>query len=198
MGGLGSGRNAGFGAPTCEAFPFIDILQYSRNDVLSPGSRTEVFWTYCDEEIGSGKITAYESSIVLDWCFDGVDGNRTHHEEIELSFTQPHLGGRRPWFVCPACCSRRLKLYCGGRFLCRECLGLQYQSTRDSRPLRMVRRLNRLRRQLGGTVVAGELLPVRPKGMHQRTYHRLLERETELNDQIIKIEASLIRSKLAT
>ncbi len=162
MGGLGSGRVAGFGAPTCEAFPFIDILRYSQNDVLRPGSRTEVLWTYCDEEIGSGTITAHESSIVLDWYFDGVDRNWPHRKEIDLSFTEPPLGGRRPWFVCPECGSRRLKLYCGGRFLCRECLGLQYQSTRDSLPLRMVRRLNKLRRQLGGTVVAGELLQGRP------------------------------------
>ena len=72
MGGLGSGRNAGFGAPTCETFPFIDILQYSRDDVLQPGSRTKVYWTFRGEEIGSGTITAHEFSIVLDWCFDAV------------------------------------------------------------------------------------------------------------------------------
>jgi hypothetical protein len=145
-------------------------------------------------ELAGRTIEANATSIILVWRFDGVDRNKLHREDIGLSFTQPPLGGHRPWFVCPVCACRRLKLYCGEAFLCRECLGLQYQSTRDCRPLRLVRRLNDLRGQLGGVVVAGELLPTRPKGMHQRTFNRLLAREAELNDQINKIEASLLIS----
>lgn len=194
MGGLGSGRNAGFGAPTCEAFPSIDILQYARKGVLTQGCRTEVNWTYQGKEIGWGTVEADVTSITLVWRFDGVDDNKQHREEIGLSFTQPPLGGQRPWFVCPVCGCRRLKLYCGEAFLCRACLGLQYQSTRDSRPLRLVRRLNRLRGQLGGVVVAGELLPERPKGMHRRTYNRLVEQEVAVNGQITAIEQTLFCS----
>ena len=59
-----------------------------------------------------------------------ADGETTI-SQIELVTTRPHLGGERPWFVCPNCDRRVGKLY--GRpelkgFACRICLKLVYYS----------------------------------------------------------------------
>jgi len=50
---------------------------------------------------------------------------------VELTHTPANLDGRRPWFKCPGCRSRRAKLYKPLRrdhFRCRECHGLLYES----------------------------------------------------------------------
>lgn len=44
------------------------------------------------------------------------------------------FGGVRWWWACPDCGGRRAYLYLqAGRWSCRECLGLTYQSCQDSR-----------------------------------------------------------------
>ena len=53
---------------------------------------------------------------------------------VKIVYTLPHLGGKRPWFLCPHC-GRRVRMLYGGRyFLCRECHGLTYESRQRTRP----------------------------------------------------------------
>ncbi len=98
-----------------------------------------------------------------------------HHQkvEIDLDFTPVHLGGERPWFMCPSCGRRCLSLYWLGQFECRKCHDLVFQTASVDSLHRLEVRLDRVRSKLDGTVFAGAFIPRRPTGMHHRTYIRL-------------------------
>jgi len=62
----------------------------------------------------------------------GDDPASTHErwDQFALVCTRPNYGGRRWWFECPGCTSRRACIYlipCLYSY-CRECLGLTYES----------------------------------------------------------------------
>ena len=97
---------------------------------------------------------------------------------ILLDWTACNLGGKRPWFLCPGCGRRVAILYVGTLFQCRQCLNLTYQSQRECRLDRLLRRKDKIRKRLGwkeGTEYR------KPKGMHWKTYQRLV-REYEDTD----------------
>jgi hypothetical protein len=52
---------------------------------------------------------------------------------VGIERTPCHVGGSRPWFICPALgCGRRVAiLYGGGIFACRLCFQLAYASARE-------------------------------------------------------------------
>ena len=64
-------------------------------------------------------------------------------------------------------------LYGGRYFLCRRGHGLAYESTRESRGDRAVRKAQKVRMRLGGTANLLAPSPPTPQGMHWRTYERL-------------------------
>jgi hypothetical protein len=95
-------------------------------------------------------------------------------DRVPLAHTPCRYGGERVWFRCPGCLSRRAVLYnAGGLFRCRACHDLAYSSTREGAFARNRRRADALRRRLGGEPGPFSV-PGRPKGMHRRTYDRLL------------------------
>jgi hypothetical protein len=57
-------------------------------------------------------------------------------------------------------------------FTCRKCAGVAYQSTMGHRWDRSARRVEKLRARLEWQ--AGGTVPIRPRGMHERTYQRIL------------------------
>ena len=97
-------------------------------------------------------------------------------EPASLKRTACNFGGERPWFICPGVrCGRRVAiLYGPGKhFLCRHCYDLRYESQREDRASRALRRAQNIRKRLGGSANMLELFPEKPKGMHWRTYNRL-------------------------
>jgi hypothetical protein len=95
---------------------------------------------------------------------------------VALSWTACNFGGERPWFVCPgAGCSRRVAvLYGPGKyFLCRHCYDLRYESQREDKMHRALRRAQKIWEGLGGSANMMEPFPERPKGMHHDTYMRM-------------------------
>jgi hypothetical protein len=97
-------------------------------------------------------------------------------EPVPLSWTACNFGGERPWFICPgAGCGRKVAvLYRLGRyFLCRHCYDLVYESQREDKMYRALRRAQKIRNHLGGSANMMEPFPEKPKGMHWKTYERL-------------------------
>ena len=105
----------------------------------------------------------------------GSDGVTIEHGKgrtrVDLVYTDQHLGGRRPWFRCPACGRRCLRLYRRLESLaCRTCHDLAYASQHESREDRLRRRARSIRRRLGGSINLLEPFPERPKGMRRHVY----------------------------
>jgi hypothetical protein len=73
-------------------------------------------------------------------------------------------------------CGRRVAiLYGPGKyFLCRHCYDLRYESQREDKNNRALRRAQKIRTRLGGSANMMEPFPERPKGMHHDTYMGLL------------------------
>lgn len=107
-------------------------------------------------------------------------------------------GRVRPWFICPGTgCGRRVAiLYLGEQerhLLCRRCLQLAYPSQSESELLRARRRLDAARSRLGP---AGS---PRPKGMHKRTFLRLLreyERARQEQAALKRTEAGKLAARI--
>lgn len=98
---------------------------------------------------------------------------------INIETTGHSASLRRTWLCCPApsCGRRAVALYFRDGFFCRRCLNLTYPSQSRSRLQRLCAEYARLEQRIG--LVEGE--PVRPKGMHRRTYEPLAARARVLH-----------------
>lgn len=152
MGGFGSGRKSRFGTrPTVEGCLNIDVRQWAKLGYCHPEAAIAT----------NGKITQ------------------------AIAWTDCNYGGQRPWFVC-SCGRRSAKLYKNpnifrqtANYHCRQCLNLTYsscnasgdpQKTFDCRYVRIARQLKVRPVQYGFMLPP---FPIKPKGMHDRTYQRL-------------------------
>lgn len=101
---------------------------------------------------------------------------------INIETTGSRASLRRVWLCCPnpSCGRRVIALYLQSGFFCRHCLKLAYPSQSQSRIQRLYAEYARLERRVG--LVDGE--PVRPKGMHRRTFEPLAARARDLHAYI--------------
>jgi hypothetical protein len=98
-------------------------------------------------------------------------------QQVGISWTGVHFGGRRPWFICRGCMRRAALLYAPGElFQCRRCCGLVYASQQESLRDRSLSQAQKIRLRLGGSPSTFDLFPERPERMHRRTYDRLRAR----------------------
>jgi hypothetical protein len=76
-------------------------------------------------------------------------------QRVRIVWQPCRYGGQRPWLLCPACVGKVAVLYLGGAsafsFSCRRCAKLKYDSQRSGPRLRLMRKAQKLRRQLGGS-----------------------------------------------
>lgn len=97
---------------------------------------------------------------------------------IRLEAIPQHLGGKRHWFICPSWwCNRRCKtVYLrSGYFLCRKCQKLGYVTEQASKSDYPHHQINKIRARLGWTPGYLNGHEAKPKGMHWKTFHRLVE-----------------------
>jgi hypothetical protein len=75
-------------------------------------------------------------------------------------------------------CGRRVAvLYMGGEyFACRHCYNLAYKSQRETKANRSYRGADKVRNKLGWQLGIANPLEEKPKGMHWKTYNRLVNR----------------------
>ena len=183
MGGLGSGRSSGFGRRTVEGSLSLDCNKLHRDGCLREEYSGSYKWGVENDVVASISMHGHPDRLNLDYRIRDNDGLwQEISESVVIQRVPCRYGGSRPYFICPgivngcACGRRVVKLYGAGRyFRCRHCWGLGYASQREGIWDRSRRRRDKLRQRLGGRVNDDGLLPVRPKGMWQRTYVRLSE-----------------------
>lgn len=109
---------------------------------------------------------------------DYGDACERHDYPVRLLSQPCHYGGHREWFACPARgCGRRVaKLYGGRIFACRHCYQLAYSSQREASFQRCQRRADAIKERLGWADDPELMAGMKPKGMHWRTYHRLVDK----------------------
>ena len=168
MGGPGSGRR--WQVPkrrAAESLERWDVREEARKWPLKPGESVSRGGRWCDGE----------------W----------RPQWIMLSFTPCHFGGMRPWFDCPGCGRRVAVLYrSSSEWFCRNCLGLTYRSSQESRVDRAFRQAHKLRRRLDDGASLLPPTPLRPPRMHWRTYWRLRLRLAEaVNEALLRGAASI-------
>ena len=179
MGGVGSGRRWHYGAKdTTEGYRSIDVRRWKRDGLLTPGHAFGWQWSRHGEIFASIRVRTETDRVILTYRHRNRGEEEWQDESypVYLDWTPCHLGGERPWFLCPARgCGRRVAiLYGGGIFACRHCYQLAYPSQREVAYDRAARQADKIRERLGWE--QGILNPKgweKPKGMHWRTFERL-------------------------
>ena len=207
MGGFGSGRHPWSSRDTVEDLPFFGIKDWVAKGLIRPGKTFPLIWPGEDgrpeasidiliEKASSvypalaGLLPA-DSSVpdhlqaVLEYSIRRApDDVRPIRDIIVLAQSPRGFAGQSWRFCCPGCTRRVADLYPrGDHFRCRKCCGLPYQSQRETRRARGLKKAARIKQQLGGTGEYGEPVPERPKGMHGGTYLRLLEQLAEAENR---------------
>ena len=179
MGGAGSGSWYRWDKKTTtEGCRSLDIRRLHREGWLKSGHRFSWSWWRAEQKVASIKALVYQDYVVLSYRHRSGPGGEWEEvmEPIALQWTPCNFGGERPWFICPGvACGRRVAiLYVQGKyFLCRHCYDLRYESQREDKMDRALRRAQKIRQRLGGSANTMEPFPKRPKGMHHDTYRRL-------------------------
>lgn len=127
-------------------------------------------------------------SVAMSYQYRG----KAYHYSIELLTTQCNYGGCRYWWACPSCNKRVGVLYCAGIYVCRHCIGANYQTQLMQLWQRLDARLQAIRQRLGWH--DGSYKP-RIKGMHHATYEQLaieyIEIEDSYYDTIYRVDSLL-------
>jgi hypothetical protein len=177
MGGIGSGRRWYPSAKdTVADFRSIDVRHWSRDGFLDPYQSFGWQWSHDGEVTASINVRTEPDRVILTYRHrSGGEDWKDESYPVYLAWTACHLGGERPWFLCPARgCGRRVAiLYGGGIFACRHCYQLAYPSQREAWDDRAARRAERIRDKLKWEpgILGGN--GRRPKGMHRTTFERL-------------------------
>ena len=84
-------------------------------------------------------------SLRMNYSYRG----KSYSYSIELSKTACHYGGYRHWFLCPSCSKRTSVLYCVHTYVCRHCIGANYDSQLQQPIDRLFSRAEAIRQLLG-------------------------------------------------
>jgi hypothetical protein len=158
-------------ATTYEALD-LDIRALARVTNLRKGSvMFEATWTYWLTDSGVG-ITVLDGEHAL-VSYSNRQGEAIT-ERINIEWTPCNYGGARPWWSCPQCNRRCAIVYARGEwpFMCRLCANLTYETAQADAVTRAMTKTNKRLARLGWEY--GKPFPPKPKGMHRRTWTRLV------------------------
>lgn len=191
MGGIGSGRLWYYDAKdTTSSYRNLDIRQLDRRDLLKVNNSFIWQWVRDGETIASIQMAVQSNHIMLSYRVNQGDEWVDQKYPVYIERTSCHLGGRRPWFRCPArgCEKRVAILYGGNIFACRHCYRLAYQSQREGGYYRAIRKIDKIRNLFNweSGFLNGE--GMKPKGMHWRTFNRLYTNHDKLLQFILSYQ----------
>ena len=177
MGGPGSGSWVRTGTkPNSDLLPRLSISDVGKAVGLKhPGNVGQLSWTFKGDA-----VCAYRA------MYDGVSvhlhcESDTQQQSIRFASTPCNFGGKRLWFLCPDCDRRAAVVYLvSNRWSCRICGQVRYSCQLEVPAARLERRLQKVRRELGVSSNLWEAPKSKPKGMHWKTFVRLMNRERRL------------------
>lgn len=191
MGGYGSGRPGG--KRKAEHLRSICVNRLYQAGHLKPGNFAGWEWRRDGEQVASigTRGEAARLRLVYRVTPEGEDPEDIDMP-INIDWTPCHLGGTRPFFICPGvvngreCYRRVAKLFLARRyFLCRHCHRVAYACQSETPADRAMRAANKLRMAMGGEPGLGSYVR-KPKGMHWATYARHMDK-IERGDNITNL-----------
>jgi hypothetical protein len=179
------------------------VRRWHRDGLLQPGRTFSWTWSCDGEPLGEIGVAVEADAVLLtfDWRPRGTSEWTHACQRVPVVWTRCHLGGVRPWFLCPdearagKCCGRRVaKLYAGDShlFACRRCRGLVYASQSENRLDRSIRRARKIRMGLGGGPSLLEPIPDKPPKMHRLTYYRLFGKAAAAQERWIGLQRDFL------
>ena len=187
MGGFGSGNWYRWDTrTTTEQVHSVDIRYLKKRSFLKSGITGTLSWNCGGEQTGSIRFKTSSDSLQLIYKHrqgggDWIDEN----ERVAFDWTHCNYGGNRQWFLCPHCGKRVAILYgLNSGFLCRHCYGLPYASQGETYLDRIMRKTRKIRKRLDGDVDLSMPIFHKPKGMHWKTFNRLVNKEQRTNDLV--------------
>ncbi len=188
MGGNGSGRICDFFSQSLvEDQDSLDIRWLKKQGGLRPGAGGFISWAPEGQKRNSISYLVESQRMILRYFYsDSNVSNEKVVQVINLVSTPCNYGGFRPWFKCPGCGRRVAILYAKGKyFLCRYCHGLAYACQRETKPFRLVRKAQKIRKRLGASLSTAYTITEKPKGMHRKTFERLKDKAHGLSEEIM-------------
>lgn len=190
MGGMSSGRKNQGGKRTTEDCRSLDVRQFQRDGLLEEGKSFGWSWTRNGEKMASIQVKVSENRVILDYRHQSNGSEwKNQNYPVLLEWTPCNYGGLRAWFRCPANgCGRRVaKLHLGSSsiFACRHCYQLAYASQRENADDRATRQAGKIRDRLSWVPGIFYGHGIKPKGMHWKTYQRLVSEYDSLVNRIL-------------
>ncbi|WP_281019927.1 hypothetical protein [Minwuia sp. IMCC3060] len=168
----------------------LDLGLLLRQESIRPLRHVRGVLSWSSQRDGEVLATiGYESSLPEQGC--GWLRLKYRHNDlpkeyaIQITTTVPNYGGLRRWFVCPLSNDRAAKLYLppgGTVFGSRNAYGLAYRSQSQSLPDRIAEKAHSLRQKIGGEPGFHQPMSRKPKGMYWRTYMRMRDEISRLED----------------
>jgi hypothetical protein len=174
MGGFGSGRCSEVRKPCVDAHG----VALRAGELRRGGASGSLSWGDPARPIGAVNFRSTGTRFFVSYRFRDGDKAEWFSDEIFLAPTRAGFGGMRTYFRCPGAeCNRRVETpyFAKGRFRCRRCQGLAYESQYDDVEHRARRRANKRHGRLRyGAWMPFAFAPiVRPKGMLRRKFWRM-------------------------
>lgn len=187
MGGFGSGKVRRRG--NLYHSKEINIRYLKKNGYLSSNQPQVLGWRRDGKITGSVCVSFTENQIQIDWKQkEGDQEWEDKQASISIEKTACRFGGTQPWFICPTCHRKVINLYLHskGQWSCRQCADLFYPSENESKLDRQRRKVDRLKSKLR------EDYWIKPKGMHQKTFDRLLNQYLDAETQYHRLTKEAI------
>ena len=182
MGGIGSGTWYRFGKQsTTEEHHSVDIRFLKKQGFLVVGTSGTLSWSCGGEPTGNIRFITHHNFLQLLYKCRPAGGEWTDKRDIiKFDRTPCNYGNYRTWLLCPHCGKRVTSVYgLTSGFLCRHCYNLPYASQRENKLERMVRKMRKISVKTGG-----DTCHKKPKGMHWKTYNKLVTEENRACEHI--------------
>jgi hypothetical protein len=172
----------------------LDIRSLKKDGLFKAKGQCSVHWSAGDKPTGSIGLNVARNRLGLTYRVKSQTSDwQKLSYDVDLEWTKCPFGGQRPWFRCPnrSCGRRALVLYLRHYFICRSCAELVYQCQRETALDRKMRRLDRLKKDLGWGLSMCSADRIKPKGMHWRKYQKIV-------NEVVEIEQYCLRSMLVS